>query len=86
MPARVRDQRGLETTADGDAVDRLTGVTGLHRLLRLMRPLPKPSTVCPACGATLEKVLATGLMGCGLCYSVFADKLKLTGGSSDLVS
>jgi len=90
MPARVRDQRGLETTADGDAVDRLSGVTGLYRLLRLMRPKPKPSNTCPACGATYEHVRATGLMGCGLCYSVFADRLKLHaaahGGSSDLVS
>ncbi|MBS1709552.1 MAG: hypothetical protein JSS65_12635 [Armatimonadetes bacterium] len=90
MPARVRDRRGLEITADDESLDRLAGVTGLHRLLRLLKAKAKPVETCPACGTTLASVRQTGLLGCGLCYSVFEIELKLNKSApakgADLVS
>jgi protein-arginine kinase activator protein McsA len=30
-----------------------------------------PLEVCPACGWTAQELDRTGLLGCGVCYSVF---------------
>lgn len=67
----------METFVNGEGIDRVAGVPGLHRLLRHLRAPTRSKDTCPACGATYEHVRSSGLMGCGLCYSVFGDRLKL---------
>ena len=71
MRYEVREGRQLVVHADGEEVDRLSGVPGLGRMMRLMKQPKRQSDVCPACAWTRTKFVATGLLGCGLCYEVF---------------
>jgi protein-arginine kinase activator protein McsA len=42
------------------------------RLLAAMRTKSAQSDVCPLCGWSVRRVVETGLLGCGLCYSSLA--------------
>ena len=39
---------------------------------------PHTSKQCPNCGATLEEIRQTGLVGCAKCYETFAPELSGT--------
>ncbi|MCC6403709.1 MAG: hypothetical protein IT207_06830 [Fimbriimonadaceae bacterium] len=58
--------------ADLAGLARKTGSTRLDPLLLALVRKPTPGAPCPACGWTREQYRSTGLLGCPLCYEVFA--------------
>lgn len=68
----LRDAEGVEALSDRDVAGRL----GL-RVLTQLHGSRAPGGPCPACGRTRAQVAQTGLLGCGLCMSVFASDLGL---------
>ncbi len=79
MKAKVRDRHGLEAIVDAARLDAISGAPGLGRLLSALRQPAVPEATCPACGWTSADLQRTALLGCGLCYSVFAETLRRNG-------
>jgi hypothetical protein len=72
LRARVslRDEEFLLTP---EAAGRLAGVNGLDRMIAGLVPAsPPPAEACPHCRWTNEAYMATGYVGCPLCYSALA--------------
>lgn len=73
-PLRVRvSLRDEEFLVSPEAAARLAGLNGLDRMIAALAPAPpEPSEACPHCGWTNEAYVATGYVGCPLCYSALA--------------
>lgn len=63
-------------------LDRTLREPGLARILASMRSPAGYIEVCPHCGWNLDRVLETRLLGCPLCYSVFAPAIERLLGST----
>ena len=66
---QLSDNRGLVGILNQSQLDQISGVPGFSDLIDGFKFDKVLSGVCPYCGWTDDKYLATGYVGCGLCYS-----------------
>jgi hypothetical protein len=70
MSLRADDGSGMSPLSQAGLRRMLRGAQ-LDRVLAAMRPQPREGGPCPACGWTRGQYESTGLLACGLCYSVY---------------
>lgn len=74
------------TTNKADVIDGLTGVDGLGIFLSSLASYERlPTKRCPACEFSVHELVATGLLGCPVCYEAFADTIRRQLDKTDLV-
>lgn len=75
------------STNKADTLDGLTGVDGLGTFLLTLSSFERRTTErCPACSFSVHELVATGLLGCPVCYEAFADTIRRQLAREDLVS
>ncbi|MBL8059957.1 MAG: hypothetical protein JNK63_04480 [Chthonomonas sp.] len=74
------------STNKPDVIDGLTGVDGLGVFLDSLSSYERlPRERCPACEFSVHELVATGLLGCPVCYEAFADTIRRQLDKADLV-
>jgi protein-arginine kinase activator protein McsA len=66
----------METCLCGQCALGRSGFFGLETLTGGMQFPRRRSGPCPHCGTTVESIEATALVGCPLCYEVFAQRIS----------
>ena len=74
--AKCAAEKGVQTPS-GIADTPLGGLLAAMGGAPVVRPEPTdlPDTICPHCGGSLQDFRETGRLGCGDCYSAFAEPL-----------
>jgi protein-arginine kinase activator protein McsA len=68
-------QDGVESVLCARCAEDLAGPVGLGSLVRAFDRQRKLGGPCPHCGTTAEKLRQSALVGCPLCYEVFAAEI-----------
>ena len=70
MKIRATDREGFRVAVPASRLSQIVGDVALNEVLLSLFDDTKPLTTCPACQWTLDRAIQSGLMGCGLCYTV----------------
>lgn len=82
-----REYEPVNSANHPQEIDSLTGVDGLGSFLFELASFERLEIQrCPACAFSVHELVATGLLGCPVCYDAFADTIRRQLGQSDLVS
>lgn len=77
MRVTVGDGSGRSVRIDRSELDAVTGAPGLAKVFAACFEPRSAGPICPLCGTTLAQALASGLLGCGLCYATVYPAYRL---------